>query len=294
MCVELHIISSSRLPAFRENTYIHLHSLHDLINLINLIWFILRCSVLLDFIVFRSRHWKKTYRDLSQGQRLDFQACIWESIWCICSAQIGKAGTNVEYMIDICIIYKLEVLVWAMEGSDLPFGPSICRYTWSPFETGRLCCNALSGDEEGRRWQGAAWTVALCSFGMTDWRHLRQDMKEKSAARSDRAKIAEKVPHVEPPQPTPVEEARPRQPPSTCPFGNHGKGRGQGQNCFVQVVTFQGVQDRSSCQVSGGVSNGALEEHNPMVWCCRCSFLWFLRILADRFITVNYIKIFSA
>lgn len=90
-------------------------------------------------------------------------------------------------------------------------------------------------------------------------------MKEKSAARSDRAKIAEKVPHVEPPQPTPVEEARPRQPPSTCPFGNRGKGRGQGQNCFVQVVTFQGVQDRSSCQVSGGVSNGALEERNPMV-----------------------------
>lgn len=60
-------------------------------------------------------------------------------------------------------------------------------------------------------------------------------MKEKSAARSDRAKIAEKVLHVEPPQPTPVEEARPIQPPSTCPFGNHGKGRAQGQNCIVQV-----------------------------------------------------------
>ena len=88
---------------------------------------------------------------------------------------------------------------------------------------------------EGRHGQGAAWTVALCSFGMTEWRHLRQDMKEKSAARSDRAKIAEKVLHVEPTQPTPVEEARPRQPPSTCLFGNRGKGRAQGQNCIVQV-----------------------------------------------------------
>lgn len=94
-------------------------------------------------------------------------------------------------------------------------------------------------------------------------------MKEKSAARSDRAKIAEKVLHVEPTQPTPVEEARPRQPPSRLspvhlvivrvgPFWT--------ELCPGEAeTTFQGVQDRSSCQVSGGVSNGALGEHNPMV-----------------------------
>ena len=121
-------------------------------------------------------------------------------------------------------------------------------------------------------------------------------MKEKSAARSDRTKIAEKVLHVEPTQPTPVEEARQRQPPSTCQFGNHSKGRAPGQNCIVQVKLKppskefkigQAVRCPVEFQMEQLESTTRWPDDSRLSKSSAADAVFFPRILADRFIIYN-------